>query len=157
MEYNELIQAFAEKARLAELAASDGAAAVEIDGIKIAFLHDEKENAVTIYGEIGFPPPDADGAFGGAMLRANHLFNGTDGAVLCQNPETFAYALFRRFPLAGMDAEAFFLEVGKLVDQVEGWQRMLNGFREVESAADDAREEAAEFDAMAARGAFIRI
>lgn len=115
------------------------------------------ENIVAIYGEIGFPPPDANGKFGEAMLQANHLFGGTDGAVLCQNPETFAYALFRPFPLPSMDVETFCGHVGKLVDQVEGWKRLMEGFRDAEDDAEDAAEEAATFDATTAAGAFMRV
>ena len=91
------------------------------------------------------------------MLQANHLFGGTDGAVLCQNPETFAYALFRPFLLPPMDVETFCGHVGKLVDQVEGWKRLMEGFRDAEDDAEDAAEEAATLDATAAAGAFMRV
>ena len=157
MEYNELVQGFAAKAGLSNFKIADGTSAVEIDGIKVAFIHDEKGGSVTIYGEIGFPPPDANGRFGEAMLKANHLFSGTEGAVLCQNPDTFAYALFRQFPLAAMDLETFCGHVGKLVDQAEGWKRLLEGFREAEAEAEDAAEEAVAFDAATASGSFMRV
>lgn len=107
MEYEELMKGFAERTGLQDLTVSDGSAAVEIDGHKVAFIHDDAAATVTIYGEIGFPPPDANGSFGEVMLKANHLFNGTDGAVLCQNPDTFAFALFRPLRLIDMDVETF--------------------------------------------------
>jgi len=157
MEYNELIQGFAAKAGLDDIRSADGSVAVEIDGITIAFINDAERGFVTIYGEIGFPPPDANGKFGEAMLQANHLFSGTEGSVLCQNPETYAYALFRPLPLVDLDVETFCEHVGKLVDQVEGWKRLVEGFRDAESEAEDVAEEAASFDNATATGQFVRV
>lgn len=157
MQYNELVQGFAAKAGLEGATSEDGSLALEIDGIKVAILHDEARDAVTIYGEIGFPPPDANGKFGEVMLRANHLFSGTDGAVLCQNPETFAYVLFRQLPLDNLDLETFCGHVGKLVDQVEEWKRLMVGFRDAEDEAEDAVEEATALDAATTAGQFMRV
>ncbi len=157
MECDELMRGFAAKAGLQEIKVEDGAAAVEIDGIQVSFLHDESDDAVTIYGEIGFPPPEANGPFGEVMLKANHLFNGTDGAVLCQNPETFAYVLFRKVSLLATDVETFCAQVGRLVDQVEGWKRMLEGFRDVAEAAEDAVEDTAAFDNISDSDSFMRV
>lgn len=157
MEYYELIQGLAEKAGLPDIKAVNGVATVEIDGIKTAFIHDEEGGNVTIYCEIGFPPPAANGTFGEAMLKANHLFNGTDGAVLCQNPDTFAYALFRQFPLAAMDVETFCEQVGRLVDQVEGWKRFLEGFREAEEAMEEAEEDSAAYTGLSSGGALMQV
>ena len=60
MEYSELIQGFADRYGIAGLAAADGMATVEIDGLKVSLIHDDAADAVTIYGEVGFPPPDAN-------------------------------------------------------------------------------------------------
>jgi hypothetical protein len=156
MEYSELIQGFADRYGIAGLAAADGVATIEIDGLKVSLIHDDAADAVTIYGEVGFPPPDADGPFGGTMLKANHLFRGTGGAVLCQDPETGAYALFRVLPLVSLDLDALCAEIGKLVDQVENWKRLMEGFLEAEEAAEDAVEEAAEFNSLPG-GGFMQV
>ena len=66
------------------------------------------------------------------MLKANHLFNGIDGSVLCQNPETFAYALYRPLRLAGLDVESFAGHVDQVVDQARKWMRFLGGPTDVE-------------------------
>ena len=157
MEYEELMKGFAERTGLQDLTVSDGSAAVEIDGHKVAFIHDDAAATVTIYGEIGFPPPDANGSFGEVMLKANHLFNGTDGAVLCQNPDTFAFALFRPLRLIDMDVETFCDAVGKLVDQVEGWKRVLQGFREAEEAAQDVADEEETLKSLSPVDGFLRV
>ena len=157
MEYEELMKGFAERTGLQDLTVSDGSAAVAIDGHKVAFIHDDAAATVTIYGEIGFPPPDANGSFGEVMLKANHLFNGTDGAVLCQNPDTFAFALFRPLRLIDMDVETFCDAVGKLVDQVEGWKRVLQGFREAEEAAQDVADEEETLKSLSPVDGFLRV
>ena len=61
MEYNELIQGFAERYGVQDVSTSDGVTTFEIDDIPVSLIHDETSSSVTVYGEIGFPPPDADG------------------------------------------------------------------------------------------------
>ena len=89
--------------------------------------------------EIGLPPPDANGAFGAMMLKANFLLRATAGATLCQNPETGAYALVRPFPLAITDVESLCKGLESLVNQAENWRRVLAGIREAESARTEAK------------------
>ena len=132
MEYNELIQGFADRYGIQDVSTAEGVTTFEIDGMPVSLIHDETASSVTVYGEIGFPPPDADGSFGSAMLKANHLLAGTGGSVLCQNPETGAFAVFRNFSLAELDLNAFCAEVGKLVDQTEYWRKIKDGFLQAE-------------------------
>ena len=104
--YNELIESFAASIGLDGVETEGGAAAFEIDGMKVDIFHDDSADTVMIYGEIGQPPSEDDRSFGPAMLKANHLFGGTGGATLSQDPETGEYAIFQAFPLAGLDAES---------------------------------------------------
>ena len=76
----------------------------------------------------------ADGAFGGLMLQANFLLRGTEGATLCQNPETHDYALVRPFPLALTDVESLAAGLESLVNQTENWRKALAGLRMAEDA-----------------------
>ena len=90
--------------------------------------------------KIGLPPPDANGAFGSMMLKANFLLRATAGATLCQNPETGAYALVRPFPLALTDCESLAAGLESLVNQSENWRKALAGLREAESARTAAQD-----------------
>ena len=80
-----------------------------------------------VVAEIGYPPPSADGPFGGMMLKANYLYNGTGGAVICQNPETGAYAVMRSYPLARFDVETFAQAIEALVNTAGRWRDVLAG------------------------------
>ena len=100
MEFNELLAAFAAKYGVDGLDGADGVAELEVDGIRVEMLEDSQARSLIACAEIGLPPPDANGAFGAMMLKANFLLRATAGATLCQNPETGAYALVRPFPLA---------------------------------------------------------
>ena len=157
MEYSELAGGFASKFGVEGASAEGGACMFEIDGMKVSFLHDEEADAVTVYGEIGLPPPDADARLGEVMLRANNLLEGTGGAVLCQNPETRAYAIFKTFPLAGMDVETFSADVEKLVNQVEDWKQIAAGLRTAEEAADETKEDAHDAFADIPAGGFMQV
>ena len=64
MEYNELIESFAASLGLEGVETEGGAAAFEIDGMKVDIFHDDAADTVMIYGEIGQPPSDDDRSFG---------------------------------------------------------------------------------------------
>ncbi len=142
MEYNELMHGFAVMFGIADIKTDNGAAALEIDGMSVGFLHAPEDDEIMVVAEIGFPPPDANGPFGSMMLKANYLYNGTNGAVICQNPETGAYAVMRSYPLAQFDVEAFAKAVEALVDTAERWKEVisLSGFAEEEKDADASKD-----------------
>ena len=155
MSYEELIEKFAAKYGIDGLSAENGVAAMVIDGVKVELIDDEEARCVVIYAEIGYPPPNSNGRFGELMLKANHLFLGTNGGTLCQNPETDAYVIMRPVPLAqlgGEDAVGAILE--ETLAQVERWQRILGGMREAESTL---ASQTAEESAAISQGAFIQV
>lgn len=155
MSYEELIEKFAAKYGIGGLAAENGVAAMVIDGVKVELISDEEAGCAVIYAEIGYPPPDASGRFGEMMLKANHLYLGTNGGTLCQNPETNAYVLMRPVPLARLEGEeAFGAIVEETLAQVERWQKILGGLREAETTlAGQTAEANASFDI----NAFIQV
>lgn len=144
MEYNELINGFAKKFAIAGLEISDGATALDIDGIVIEIVHDTVMNEVIAIAEIGVLPPDANGPFGSAMLKANYMFSGTDRAVICQNPETDAYALMKSWPLVSLDVETFANAMSALMNTTEQWRELVSGACVAEEVAPakgaDSRE-----------------
>ena len=151
MSYEELVERFAAKYGIDGLAAENGVAAMVIDGVKVELISDEEAGCAVIYAEIGYPPPDANGRFGEMMLKANHLFIGTNGGTLCQNPETDAYVLMRPVPLARLEGEeAFGAILEETLAQVERWQKILGGLREAENTLDSrTTSENAAFDLSA--------
>ena len=155
MSYEELVEEFAAKYGIDGLAAENGVAAMVIDDVKVELISDEGAGCVVIYAEIGYPPPDASGRFGEMMLKANHLYLGTNGGTLCQNPETDAYAIMRPVPLAPLEGEeAFGAILEETLAQVERWRQMLGGMREAENAMDS---KSADESAAFAPGAFIQV
>ena len=140
MEFKELMAAFAAKYEIAGLDGADGVAELEVDGIRVELLEDPQTRSLVACAEIGLPPPDANGAFGAMMLKANFLLRATAGATLCQNPETGAYALVRPFPLALTDCESLAAGLESLVNQSENWRTALAGLREAESVRTEAKE-----------------
>ena len=140
MEYSELVAAFAAKYGIEGLTSSDEDVAMEADGVRVELLEDRQARCILVCAEIGNPPPDANGAFGAMMLQANFLLRGTEGATLCQNPDTGAYALVRPFPLALTDTVTLGAGVESLVNQAENWRKVIAGLREAEKAHEKQRE-----------------
>ena len=134
MEFKELLAAFAAKHGIKGLDGADGAAELDVDGVRVELLDDPRSQSLFACTEIGHPPPDANGAFGAMMLQANFLLRGTEGATLCQNPETQAYALVRPFPLALADVESLAAGLESLVNQTENWRKALAGLHTAEAA-----------------------
>ena len=104
MEFNELVSDFATRYRVEGLSAKDGATVLEVDDMTAGIIHDPAsadapDNGIMVVVEIGYPPPDADGPFGEVMLKANYLLGGTNGAILCQNPDTDASPSCAAIPL----------------------------------------------------------
>ena len=140
MEFKELLAAFAAKYNIEGLDGAEGVAELDVDGSRVELLDDQQTRSVVACAEIGLPPPDANGAFGAMMLRANILLRATEGAMLCENPETGAYAIVRQFPLAMTDAESLGAGIESLVNQTENWRKALAGLREAESARTEAQD-----------------
>ncbi len=140
MEFKELLAAFAAKYGVDGLDGAEGVAELEVDGIRVELLDDPQTRSLVACAEIGLPPPDAIGAFGAMMLKANFLLRATAGATLCQNPETGAYALVRSFPLALADGESLAAGLESLVNQTENWRTALAGLREAEAARSETQK-----------------
>jgi hypothetical protein len=140
MEFKELLAAFAAKYEIAGLDGADGVAELEVDGIRVELLEDPQARSLIACAEIGLPPPDANGAFGAMMLKANFLLRATAGATLCQNPESGAYSIVRPFPLAIADVDSLCSGLESLVNQTENWRRVLAGIREAESAQSEIQK-----------------
>ena len=136
MEFKELLAAFAAKYNIEGLDGAEGVAELEVDGIRVELLEDPQARSLVACAEIGLPPPDANGAFGAMMLRANFLLRATEGATLCQNPETQAYALVRPFPLAITDVESLAAGLESLANQTENWRKALAGLNTAEAAKE---------------------
>ena len=154
MEFKEMLAAFAAKYGVDGLGGADGVAELVVDGIRVEMLEDSQARSLIACAEIGLPPPDANGAFGAMMLKANFLLRATDGATLCQNPESDAYALVRPFPLALTDCESLAAGLESLVNQTENWRKALAGLREAESARSKAQVADGSHHNMLSRGFF---
>ena len=154
MEFKELIATFAAKYAIEGLDGVDDVVELDVDGSRVELLDDQQTRSVVVCPEIGQPPPDANGAFGSMMLKANFMLRATDGATLCQNPETGAYALVRQFPLALTDAESLGAGMESLVNQAENWRRTLAGIRHAEEARAEETEVASDHHGMLSSGFF---
>ena len=138
MEFKELLVAFAAKYGIEGLDGVEDVAELDVDGARVELLNDLHAQSLLACAEIGHPPPDANGAFGAMMLQANFHLRATEGATLCQNPETQAYALVRPFPLAITDVESLAAGLESLANQTENWRKALAGLNTAEAAKEQS-------------------
>lgn len=148
MEFTKLIANFATRHGIADLAAYDGAAAIEVDGIAILLAAVGGELLAT--AEIGEPPPEGAAAFADLLLEANL----ESEAVFAKSQESGRYVLTRRLPLTGLDDGAFDSALEALVNRAEAWRKLLADYRPAAAAAAEA---AAEDTAAVGIGSFMQV
>ena len=141
MEFEKLISDFAERHGIANLAAEDNAAALDVDGIVVTLV--TVGDVLSVSAEIGEPPDEGKAGFSELMLEANLQSE----AFFAKEPERGAYILVRRLPLQTLDAESFDSSLEALVNLAETWRRLLSDFRPVAKAAAERTEEAPQFGA----------
>ena len=141
MEFQQLIADFAERHSIADLAAEDNAAALDIDGIVVTLV--ATGDALSVSAEIGEPPVDGRAEFAELLLEANLQSE----AFFAKEPESGAYILVRRLSLLSLDAESFDAALEALVNLAETWHRLLADFRPVAKAAAERTEELPQFGA----------
>ena len=139
MEFEKLISDFAERHGIANLAAEDNAAALEVDGIVVTLV--SVGDALSVSAEIGEPPSEGRPEFAELMLEANLQSE----AFFAKEPERGAYVLVRRLPLAMLDAGAFDAALEAHVNLAETWRRLLADFRPVAKTAASRTNEAPQF------------
>ena len=59
------------------------------------------------------------------MLAANDVLREKPGAVLCQDPETKAFAAIRSIPLRAAEPDVLLEAVGDLVKTAASWRERL--------------------------------
>ena len=141
MDFQQLIADFAERHSIANLAAEDNAAALDVDGIVITLA--AVGDALSISADIGEPPSEGRAEFADLLLEANLQSE----AYFAKEPESGAYVLVRRLPLPALDGASFDAALEALVNLAETWRRLLADFRPVAKAAAERTEELPQFGA----------
>ena len=141
MDFAKLVSDFAERHGIANLAAEDNAAALDIDGIAVTLV--AAGDTLSVAADIGEPPVDGRAEFAELLLAANLQSD----AFFAKEPENGAYILVRRLSLPALDAESFDAALEALVNLAETWRRLLADFRPVAKAAAEKDEAAPQFGA----------
>ena len=139
MDFQQLISDFAERHGIANLAAEDDSAALDIDGIIITLV--TAGDSLSISAEIGEPPSEGRADFADLMLEANLQSE----AFFSKEPDGGAYILVRRLSLQALDDDAFDAALEALVNLAETWRRLLDDFRPAAKAAAESAQEAPQF------------
>ena len=141
MDFQQLIADFAERHGIADLAAEDNVAALEVDGIVITLV--AVGDVLSISADIGEPPSNGRADFAELMLEANLQSD----AFFAKASESGVYILVRRLPIPTLDATSFDAALEELVNLAETWRRLLADFRPVAKAAAERVEEEPQFGA----------
>ena len=141
MDFANLISDFAERHGIADLAAEDNAAALDIDGIVITLV--AVGDTLSVSADIGEPPSEGRADFAELLLEANLQSD----AFFAKEHESGSYILVRRLSLPTLDPESFDVALEALVNLAETWRQFLADFRPAAKAAAERAEEVPQFGA----------
>ena len=126
MDYAQRMNAFAAKCGLPPPETATGAVVIDFDGIAVSFLDHASDGAILLHAGIGEALGGAGGAVARDMLAANAALREKPGAILCQDPETKAFAAIRAIPLQAAEPDALLEAVGDLVKAAASWRERLD-------------------------------
>ena len=141
MDFAKLISDFAERHGIADLAADDNAAALDVDGIVITLV--AVGDSLSVSADIGEPPSEGRADFADLLLEANLQSD----AFFAKEHENGTYILVRRLSLPTLDSDSFDTALEALVNLAETWRRLLADFRPAAKAAAERAEEVPQFGA----------
>ena len=125
MDYAQRMNAFAAKCGLPPPETATGAVVIDFDGIAVSFLDHASDGAILLHAGIGEALGGSEGAVARDMLAANAALREKPGAILCQDPETKAFAAIRAIPLQAAEPDVLLEAVGDLVKTAASWRERL--------------------------------
>ena len=126
MDYAQRMNAFAAKCGLPPPKTATGAVVIDFDGIAVSFLDHASDGAILLHAGIGEALGGSGGSVARDMLAANAALREKPGAILCQDPETKAFATIRAIPLQAAEPDVLLEAVGDLVKAAASWRERLD-------------------------------
>ena len=126
MDYAQRMNAFAAKCGLPPPKTATGAVVIDFDGIAVSFLDHASDGAILLHAGIGEALGGSGGSIARDMLAANAALREKPGAILCQDPETKAFAAIRSIPLQAAEPDVLLEAVGDLVKAAASWRERLD-------------------------------
>ncbi len=126
MDYSQRMNDFAAKIGLPPPNTAEGAVVIDVNGVPVSFVDDASGGAILLHVPIGEAPNGAEGNLARRMLEANAALHEKPGAVLCQDPETKAFAAIRSVPLQIADPDFLIEVVADLVKTAAAWRKQLD-------------------------------
>jgi hypothetical protein len=121
MDYSQRMNDFAAKIGLPPPNTAEGAVVIDVNGVPVSFVDNASGGAILLHAPIGEAPVGTEGERARRMLEANAALREKPGAVLCQDPETKAFAAIRSIPLPLAAPEALLEAADDLVKTCQRW------------------------------------
>lgn len=125
MDYTQRMNGFAAKCGLPPPDTATGAVVIDVNGIAVSFLDHASGGTIVLHAGIGEALGGSGGEVARDMLEANAALSERPGVVLCQDPETKAFAAIRSIPLQVAEPDVMVEAVGDLVKTAVSWRERL--------------------------------
>lgn len=135
MQYDEIIAALSEKIGI-PLTSDDGVCQLGVDDMQVTLMSIPEAESISLYAEIGMPPPQGLETLYRTMLECNHLFKGTMGSTISLDEESGKFYLCRYDRLQMMEIDQYLKILENFVNTLETWQGILRDYRPQEQPAE---------------------
>lgn len=147
MQYRELIKGLVEKAGIAgEVEIDDEERCLlEFDGFGVVIQGVDAANVILFISPVAELPPEKPERLYRALLEANHVFQGTDGATLSVNPDGGFVYLCRQLDSRMLDVDELADALDGFLNTLEAWRTFIAEYRdrpEEEKPAEDGPQPA---------------
>lgn len=140
MDFETIIKALGEKIGIELVPDAEGACQLAVDDMQVTIQQLPELQLVSVFAEIGEPPPEDPTSLYEAALAANHLFQGTSGATISRDADTGKLFLCRCDPLPLLDVDSFSSVLEKFVNTLEMWRKLVSEYRPAEANANSAAD-----------------
>lgn len=142
MELKEIMAAFAAEMGLEALTPDKGGRFhVAVDEMTVSFAELTDAGQLVTLAQVCEPPPETQSRLYRVLMEAMHMGAATGGAMFSVAPDGEMIYLQRFDALAALDYDGFKAMLGKFVNVLEEWRRLVAAFRDVAPALEAAENE----------------
>lgn len=125
MELNDLAAELAKRLGVEIELTQEGGFDLEVDEMPVAVRQTDDGRFVSLLGIVGMPPAERQGVLYAEMLKANHLFAGTQGAALGIEAGSGQISLSRLLERQLLDGDLFYAALEQFIDTLDVWRKII--------------------------------
>ena len=130
MEIDTLLERFGKDTGLGKITLDEsGSCTFDVDEMEVSLMHIVEGGHLLIFADAGELPAEGREALLQGALKANYLFQGTNGATIAIRPDSSTLFLNRTLLLENLSYETFVQVLTDFTNALEQWKQMIADYR----------------------------